>query len=112
MGMPRETSRSTTPGPSLLSPKTAQERPKRLGRHEHDRVRPIMEQTSTPTEMPVGLLGAPGEAGQHLRGFAHVSARNLWHLLPTMIAGAYLGFPLDAFTSAPAAAFWVGAAWF
>lgn len=71
----------------------------------------MLEKTSTHSEMPVGLLGAPGEAGQHLRGFVHVSARNLWHLLPAVIVGAYQGFLSDAFTSAPAAALWAGVCW-
>lgn len=108
MGMTREPSRSTIPGPSFLSHKTAQEKPKGLGGHEGDRVWPVLEQISTPTEMPVGLLGALGEAGQRRRGFVHVSARNLCYLLLSVIAGAYQGFPLDAFTSAPAAALWAG----
>lgn len=52
----------------------------------------MMEETSTPTEMLVGLLGAPEEAGQCLRGFVCMPARNLWHLPTAEILGAYRGF--------------------
>lgn len=52
----------------------------------------MLKQTSTPTEMPVGLFGAPRKTEQPPRGFARLSARNLWHLLPTVIAELIGGF--------------------
>lgn len=52
----------------------------------------ILEETSALTEMPVGILGVPGEAGQCLRGFVCMPARNLWHLPMAEILGAYRGF--------------------
>lgn len=52
----------------------------------------MLEETSAFTEMPVGILGAPGEAGQCLKGFVGMSARNVWHLPTAEILGAYRGF--------------------
>lgn len=70
----------------------------------------MLEETSALTEMPVGILGAPGEAGQCLRGFECMPARNLWHL-PTLRYWELIGVSSGCLHVRTSSSLWAGVGW-